>query len=364
MDRRGFLKSTGVAAALVAAPAAATKASAGSSPAAPAVLTGPRRFGMSSNWADSVSGPADIAHRLALRIHEASGGQLQLTLKHASPTNASASFAESEIEFHHGCEHDRSSLHPAFAYFTGLPSSSGLAAADLETWISYSGGQELWDDLAASYGYKPLLAGHLGTAPMLWTTRPLSDRDSFRDLRIAGIGPTADLARALGANPVAIQPQQLPLALETADVDAVEFGAILNAMGAGITQRARFGYAPGLAQSGTAVALNIRLDVWEGLSSADRAIITACASEAYRRSLSEARLSNSVLLETLNRKHPLKLAALPEDVAAALPHLSKAVVANLAGYDAISKHINASYMGFRRRLLNEHLSGSEAPPTA
>lgn len=364
MDRRGFLKSTGVAAALVAAPAAATSASAGSSPAGPAVLTGPRRFGMSSNWADSVSGPADIAHRLALRIHEASGGQLQLTLKHTSPTNTSASFAESEMEFYHGCEHDRSPLHPAFAYFTGLPSNSGLAAADLETWISYSGGQELWDDLAASYGYKPLLAGHLGTAPMLWTNHPLSDRNTFRDLRIAGIGPTADLARALGANPVAIPAQQLPLALETADVDAVEFGALLNAMGAGIAQRARFGYSPGLAPSGTAVALNIRLDVWEGLSSADRTIITACASEAYRTSLSEARLSNSVLLDTLKRKHPLKLAALPEDVAAALPHLSEAVIANLAGYDAISKHINASYMGFRRRLLDEHLSGSEAPPTA
>jgi len=364
MDRRGFLKSTGVAAALVAAPAAATSASAGSSPAGPAVLTGPRRFGMSSNWVDSVSGPADMAHRLALRIHEASGGQLQLTLKHTSPTNTSASFAESEMEFYHGCEHDRSPLHPAFAYFTGLPSNSGLAAADLETWISYSGGQELWDDLAASYGYKPLLAGHLGTAPMLWTNHPLSDRNTFRDLRIAGIGPTADLARALGANPVAIPAQQLPLALETADVDAVECGALLNAMGAGIAQRARFGYAPGLAPSGTAVALNIRLDVWEGLSSADRTIITACASEAYRTSLSEARLSNSVLLDTLKRKHPLKLAALPEDVAAALPHLSEAVIANLAGYDAISKHINASYMGFRRRLLDEHLSGSEAPPTA
>ena len=159
MDRRGFLKSTGVAAALVAAPAAATSASAGSSPAGPAVLTGPRRFGMSSNWVDSVSGPADMAHRLALRIHEASGGQLQLTLKHTSPTNTSASFADSEMEFYHGCEHDRSPLHPAFAYFTGLPSNSGLAAADLETWISYSGGQELWDDLAASYGgsfgYRP-----------------------------------------------------------------------------------------------------------------------------------------------------------------------------------------------------------------
>jgi hypothetical protein len=36
-----------------------------------------------------------------------------------------------------------------------------------------------------------------------------------------------------------------------------------------------------------------------------------------------------------------------------LPHLSEAVIAALAGHDEASRHINASYMGFRQHLATE-----------
>jgi TRAP-type mannitol/chloroaromatic compound transport system substrate-binding protein len=361
MDRRGFLKSTSVAAALVAAQGAAAPAVA--NPAAPAVKTGPRRLRLTMDWAPGVAGPADMAHRLALRIREASGDRLQLALQPASELEQPSSFAVGDAECHHGCEPGRTSQNAALAYFTGLPSTSGLTAADLETWISYGGGQELWDELAAGLGYKPLLAGHLGAAPLLWTRHPLSNVDSFRDLRIASSGPTADVARALGASPVAVPAQRLPSVLHSGLADAVEFGAALNAMGSGLAQTARFGYAPGISASGMAVALRIRLDVWDSLGSADRAILSTCASEAFQISLSETRLSNALLLQTLQTRHGLKLTSLPDDVAAALPHISEAVVAGLATNDEISQRINASYMGFRRRRLEENQSALGAGPT-
>lgn len=362
MDRRGFLKSTSAAAALVAAPGATTPVIA--APAAPAIKTRGRRLRLTMDWAPGVAGPADMAHRLALRIREASGDQLQLVLQPASELEQQpSSFAASDAECHHGCELGRTPQHPALAYFTGLPSTSGLSAADLETWISYGGGQELWDELAAGLGYKPLLAGHLGAAPLLWTNRPLGSLDDFRDLRIASSGPTADVARALGATPVAVPPQRLPHALQSGLADASEFGATLNAMGSGLAQTASFGYAPGLATSGMAVALRIRLDVWNGLESSHRAILSTCASEAFHIGLSETRLSNALLLQTLETRHGLKLASLPKDVATALPHISEAVVADLATNDGVSQRINASYMGYRRRRLDEDQSALKGVPT-
>ena len=361
MDRRGFLKSTSVAAALVATPGATAAAAA--KPAAPAVNTAPRHLRFAMDWAPGVAGPADMAHRLALRVREATAGRLQLTLDSAAELAKPYSVLAGDADCQHGCETEHISTHPALAYFTGLPSSSGLSAEDLETWLSHGGGQELWDELAAGFGYKPFLAGHLGTASLLWTNRPLNHRDDFRDLRIASSGPAADVARALGATPVAVPAHKLPQALQMGLADAVEFGATLNAMGAGLAQTAKLGYAPGLSDSGMAVVLRIRLDVWDGLSSADRAVLATCASEAFRTCLSETRLSNAVLLKTLQSRHGLKLASLPEDVAAALPHVSEAVVADLSTYDELSQRINASYMGFRRRRLEEQRTAPNALPT-
>ncbi len=361
MDRRGFLKSTSVAAALVATQGATAATAA--TPAAPALNTAPRRLHLAMDWAHSVAGPADMAHRLALRVREATADRLHLALQPAAELKKPRSFFTEGAECHHGCEVGHTATHPALAYFTGLPSTSGLSAADLETWISHGGGQELWDELAAGFGYKPLLAGHLGAAPLLWSNRPLNHCDDLRELRIASSGPTADVARALGAVPVAVPAQKLPHALHAGLADAVEFGAALTAMGAGLAQTARFGYAPGLATTGMAVVLRIRLDVWDDLSSADRAVLATCASEAFRTSLSETKLSNAILLQTLEKRHGLRLSFLPENVSAALPHISEAVVADLATHDEIAQRINASYMSFRRRRLDEDQSALDADPT-
>lgn len=352
MDRRGFLKTSGAAAAVAATSATAASNAPGAEIPAPAIHTGARQFTMTTAWPEGVAGPCDMALRLALRIREASGDRIHLNLDHSGTADA---------DFHHGSEHDRAILHPAFSYFAGLPADAALAPADLESWIAYGGGQNLWDELAAPHGDKPLLAGHLGADPLLWSTRDLKGAESCRGLRVAACGPAAEVARALGAEPVDIPISSIPAAFAAGEIDTVEFGGTLNAMGAGIAAKARYAFSPGLTPAGTAVALRVHLDVWESLSQADRAIVTACAGEAYRSSLSEVRLSQRMLLTTLKKRNALKFRTLPSDIHAALPHLSEAVVAALAGHDKTSRRINASYMGFRHNLEDNH---KPSPPVA
>ncbi|MBU2581897.1 MAG: twin-arginine translocation signal domain-containing protein [Alphaproteobacteria bacterium] len=353
MDRRGFLKSSGAAAAMAAT--ATTTAAAttparqlAEGPAAPAVNTSPtREYTLALAWADTVAGPADLAHRLATRIREASGGRLRLILDYSNTSDA---------EFVHASEHTRAGLHPAFSYFAGLPADSGLDGRDLEAWISTGGGQDLWDRLSGEHGDKPLLAGHLGPAPVMWSNRALDAGSSLRGLRVAIDGPSRDLARALGAEPVAIPPSRLAAALASGEVDAVEHGATLNAMAIGLPGAASFAVTPPLAPAGTAIAMRVRRDVWEQLGQADQALFSACSAEVYRTSLSEARLAENLLLQTLLDRGGLEARAMPKEITAALPHLSEAIVANLSGHDAAARRINASYMLFRRHLGLNHPS--------
>ena len=78
MDRRGFLKSTGAAAAATAV-AATTTAAAETAPAKPAVSRGLRELRLAVVHDDGFAGPADWAHRLARSITELSGGRWRVT---------------------------------------------------------------------------------------------------------------------------------------------------------------------------------------------------------------------------------------------------------------------------------------------
>ncbi len=342
MDRRGFLKTTSAAAALAATTVTATADSEFEQVTAPAVNTKPiQEFRLGISWAENVAGPADLAHRLATRIREASDGRIRLTLDYSNAADA---------EFVHASEHARAYQHPAFSYFAGLPANAGLDGTDLEAWISTGGGQDLWDRLAADFGDKPLLAGHLGPNPVLWSNREINTGTGLRGLRIAIDGPAAEVARALGADPVEVGSAQLTEALDSGKVDAIEHGATLNAMAIGLPAAARFSVTPSLTPAGTAIALRVRKAVWDKFSQADQALISACAAETYRVSLSEARLAESLLFETLQNRGGIEARTLPNDVSAAMPHLSKAIIAALSGHDNSARRINASYMIFRRHL--------------
>lgn len=343
MDRRGFLKTSGAAAALAATTAATVaKPAQTNTLATPALHTDPvKEFTFALAWAETVAGPADLAHRLATRIREASDGRIRLNLDFSNPADA---------EFVHASEHTRAHLHPAFSYFAGLPAGSGLDGADLEAWIATGGGQDSWDSLAAGFGDKPLLAGHLGPGPVLWSNRAPDEASGLRGLRIAVDGPTRELARALGAEPVPVAPSHLANSLALGEVDAVEHGATLNAMAIGLPSAARFAIAPALAPAGTAIAVRIRRDIWDRLAQAERALISACAGEIYRISLAEARLAENLLLDALADRDGVEARTMPSNVSDALPHLSEAIVASLSGYDAAAARINAGYMMFRRQL--------------
>ncbi len=354
MDRRDFLTSTGAAAALAATAPASAVAAANTASTPPQPHADPQKFKLGIPWPKTVSGPADMAHRLALRIKEATNGRIDFEIEgdHQADAQNSATAA-----FEYGSEHDRQLRTPALMYFAGLPANSGLSPTDLEAWISYGGGQELWDRALSETGMKPLLAGHLGENPPLLSHVEITGLESLQGLRVASTSASGNLLRAMGADVVEGPPSQLADAFASGAIDAIEHGSTLNAMGAGLAQHAQFAYVPGLSASGSAVALRVPTQVWQSFSDADRAIISACAREAYLSTLNEARLSETVLLKTLTARHGLKVKTMPREMTNALPNLARAIIADVASRDELSKTINASYMAFRQHIENGRFNG-------
>ena len=345
MDRREFLITTSGAA--VVASTAATTVAGATEPeiAAPSVTGAQRTLELGMPWSDDGKGFGDSARRLARRIEALTDSRYRIEIHDAKPAAAAGDLT-------HGTAHDYAAHHPAFAYFAGLPGVHGLSAQDFATWLTVGGGQMLWDDLAAEVGVKPLLAAHSGAPPPLWSAAPLASLSDLAGRKIYAPGLGAEVARALGAEIVSIDARNVAAGMADGSIDIAEWGGLLASMAQGIPAHARYATGTGFNTAGTALALHVSLDVWNSLPSADKAALEAATLQEFHASCAEARAHDAIARKTLASRFGVVFTSFPADIAEAVKRVADATVAHVAGRDAKSKRIDASYMAFRTAIAD------------
>jgi len=349
MDRRDFLKTTSGAAAAVAGAAVAvsTAHAADDAQLVPAALPpisskNARELSFAISGPDTGRGPGESARRLARRIEVLTGGAYKIC---AIP-DAKAGTAD----IWHGSAHDLRDADAAFSYFAGLPGPHGLAPADLDAWMAIGGGQGLWDELAAAHGFKPLLAGHTGTAPAIWSQKPLSAESGFQGIRFSAEGLAREVARGLGAETVDVLAVDFASSLQTGAVVAIEGPGAAFAMAAGLPQVAPYALAAGINRCGVAQSISIKLSVWESLPDSVQAAFAAAAAEEFRLSNAEARIHEALAWRVMRSRHGIELRQPADELINAISRVSDAVVAHVAGASRSAQRINASFMAFRAML--------------
>jgi TRAP-type mannitol/chloroaromatic compound transport system substrate-binding protein len=335
MDRRDFLKTTSAAA--VAAGAASATAASEAQTAAPAVLSGVRQLTLVSTSRDL---PGSGADRLARRIETASDGRYRIELANAG--------ADADLTYGGAWRH--AGLNRAFAFFAGLPFSHGLDAAGLQTWLAVGGGAMLWDELAADFGFKPLVAGHTGPSAGVWAAARLEAPSDLAGGQLYAEGLAGDVLRELGATPGALAPEELRAALADGRLQAAEWLGPLAAAAPDLQPLAQRLYQPGFNRNGLLLSLGVDKRLWDGMSAADRAIFEACAAQEYHLSLTDARAHALIASQVeAPTKWPVRL-PWPSRLAEAFDRATAEVVERIAAADAVSRRIHDSYRAFRRML--------------
>lgn len=344
MDRRDFLRSTGGLAAVAAGCAVATPAGA-EPPMAACEGQHPRTLSFVHPWAESHAGLADdalrIAHRVQAALNAVGARDVQCEL-HAMAT-ASADFTIAPVA-------SDTARHPAFAYFGGLPGPHALTPSELEGWLATGGGQALWDDLAAEHGFKPLLAGHTGTNPVLWSKSPISNPEEVAGLKVVARGLDQDVIRALGAVPVTGDEASLESALSAHDTSAAVWGSHVHASAAGIPARFPHGLAGALGSSGSALVLKIDLAVWRNLSPAEQAAIEAATSAEFRAALADTEATRQAVQNAMSVRFGAKVETPAATFAAAVSRIAAAVIAHTAAHDSTASRIDRSYGAYLRAI--------------
>ena len=244
MDRRDFLKTTSAAAVAASAASASTAAATEAAPNAPAIRSGSRQLTLKSYSSDL---PGSGADRLARRIEIASDGRYRIELVES---------ADADLTYGSAWRH--ASLHRAFAVFAGLPFSQGLDAAALQTWLAAGGGAMLWDELAAEHGFKPLVAGHTGPSPGVWSTARLETPSDLAGASLQVEGLAGDILRDLGATAAEFAPEDLRAALADGRLQAAEWLGPLAAAAPDLQPLAQRLYQPGFNRHGQLLSLGDR----------------------------------------------------------------------------------------------------------
>jgi TRAP-type mannitol/chloroaromatic compound transport system substrate-binding protein len=356
MDRRSFIVNSGAAAAAVGLTTEQATAAAGletpppvAAPAVHTAHTNSRELVFSSVVPFSHGPVGANALRLARRIETVSAGRFRLV--HKTPNDSAlTSVMTGEADLAFGNDHHNIGYHPAFGYFAGLPFYSGLDPDGLQAWLTAGGGQMLWDDLAADFNVKPLLAGHTGRSPGLWMTHEISTVAGFKGQTFAVQGLARAVVRELGGDSLALPVTELASALADGRIAGAEVGGPFHGMMSGLHTAAKIHIGQGITNAGSTFSLNVRRSLWDKLSAADQALLEVCAAEETQNMLAETTALNPIARASLVQEHGVSFGHFSGELIGALSRAADAVVAGVAATDAKARRIDDSFMVFREQL--------------
>jgi TRAP-type mannitol/chloroaromatic compound transport system substrate-binding protein len=198
---------------------------------------------------------------------------------------------------------------PASQFFAAVP--FGMTAQEMNAWLYYGGGMDLWKEVYAPHGLIPAAAGNSGVQMGGWFNKQINTVDDLKGLkmRIPGLG--GEVLERAGGTPVGTPVTEIFTALQSGVIDATEWVGPYNDL-----------------------AMGLRV-VNEDM-------------------LAEFTARNNAALQTLINEHNVDVREFPKAVLDKLRVLSEKVVAEIADQDAMAAKVYESYRSFRKQVFAWH----------
>ena len=339
MDRRTFLKSSGVAAAATATGTTVVQ----QATAAPAINK--ERIAIATALSPQFQKGylRDRADRLALSLRSLSDGRINLQFI-ATGQSGGQAVGRGNHAAYFGTEAEHLKLDPSLGFFSGLPGDLDLKAEDFKAWLTVGGGQMHWDAISADFGLKSFAAGHSGPKPGVWSSSDLVLLEQIKGKTLSASGLSARVGERLGFELTANAAQ--------ADVVEVPTGPTA-ALADGLAGQSKFWFAEGIARGGQVLSFGINRSAWERLTSSDQAIIETCTSDAYHQCVSENAAHDRAVAPILLAHHGIQRRQWQDEVRRAISHVATQVVEEVAQTSQNSRVLYENYMFFRQTVTGD-----------
>jgi len=315
-----------------------------------------------TSWPKNFPGLGTNPERFADMVKEMSNGRLQIKVYGAGQLVPALevfdAVSRGTAQMGHSGAYYWKGKSPAAQFFTSVP--FGLTAQEMNGWIQYGGGLELWEEVYAPFNLLPLSGGNAGVQMGGWFNKEinsLKDLDGLK-MRIPGLG--GEVLQRAGGTPVTLPGAELFTALQTGAIDATEWVGPYNDLAFGLHKAAKYYYYPGWHEPGSMMEYTVNKDAFATLPKDLQAIVKAAARAANQDMLDEYTARNNQALKDLVEKHGVQLRAFPEEVLEKLKGLSTEVLDELAAKDPMSKKVYESYKAYRDNVVEYHKISEQA----
>ncbi|MEI2384907.1 TRAP transporter substrate-binding protein [Breoghania sp. JC706] len=343
MDRRSFLKKAGVG-------TAATATAALAAPAVRAQTT--TDMVIVATWPRDFPGPGTGSQRLAKRIADLSEGRINVQYfaagERVGAFDVFDEVASGNAQAYCSADYYFKGKDPGFSYYTSVP--FGLTYAEMDAWMKFGGGQELWDELADGYGLKPFAAGNTATQMAGWYNKEINSVDDLRGLkmRIPGLG--GDIMSKLGVAPVSLPASQSYEALVAGTIDAAEWIGPWNDYFLKYYEVAKYYYYPGLHEAASQLSMSVNKSWFSGLPKIDQEIIRASCMVENAMMTAEFNHNSGLYLDKLINEHGVKLRRFPDEVLDEMGVAAEAVFQTTIEHSDLTRRIHESFLKARADL--------------
>ena len=250
----------------------------------------------------------------AERIKSISGGSLEIKI-YAKNTLVPAlavfdAASSGQIDAFHSGPYYWKGKNSAFSLFSGIP--FGFTAEEINSWMLYGGGLELWREQYSKYNLHPFLGGNTNIQMGGWYRKPINSLEDMNGLkmRIPGLG--GEVFAKMGVNPILLPAGEIYTSLERGVIDATEWVGPALDIKMGFYKVAPYYYS-GWHEPGSILELTFNKQSFNKLADEHKSMIEVASSELNSNMTHEFHAKNIVALEKL-RTMDIKLSQYPDDV--------------------------------------------------
>jgi TRAP-type mannitol/chloroaromatic compound transport system substrate-binding protein len=256
MERRSFIKHTGLAGILASATAPAF------AQGSPAV-----KWRCASSFPKSLDTIYGAAEAGAKAIAEATGGKFQIQVFAAGEIVPGLQVADAvqagTVECGHTAPYYYFGKDPTFAFGTAIP--FGLNYRQYNAWWHFGGGEALYNEFTKTFGITSILAGNTGAQMGGWYRKEIKGVDDLKGLKFRVGGFAGQVLTKLGVVPQQIAGGDIYPALEKGTIDAAEWVGPYDDEKLGFNKVAKFYYYPGWWEGGPALHYFVGTKAYEAL---------------------------------------------------------------------------------------------------
>lgn len=223
----------------------------------------------------------------------------------------------------------------------------GFDPQEYMAWWYEGGGRQLGEELYKAHNIHPILCGLTGPETAGWYQKEMNSLEDFKGLKIRFAGLGGKVLQKIGASVTMLPGGELFQALEKGAIDATEYATPPADTRLGLYKIAKYNYFPGWHQTFTSFHFVVNLDVWNGMSEANKAIVDTACTAGVVKNLARAEALSGPQLEE-NKSKGVKVMKFSDEMLHQLRDVYEEVVAEQVAGDANFKKIYDAQQAFHK----------------